>query len=203
MIILLTFLSIRLDITSNLLEALAFYFVVMKMWCYFGTGIMLWHLLSFTIVQYEQKTYFCLLDLVLILSFCRNDMKKKMWSIDQTSVTARRSLFSLSACTSWWDFAQEHVIIPLHYKHSLVNQFPKDDLNLIEVILDKASIRPHNIVLTRYEKHVACPHEVLDTGTVRYSSYLGCVWHLSAYRTRGLFFASRVFPPEPHYLDSC
>ena len=31
-------------------------------------------------------------------------------------------------------------------------QFPKDELNLIEAIFDKASVRPRNIILARYEK---------------------------------------------------
>ena len=42
-------------------------------------------------------------------------------------------------------------------------QFPKDDLNLIEAIFDKASVRRRNIVLARYEKYSARPHEVFDT----------------------------------------
>ena len=79
-------------------------------------------------------------------------------------------------------------------------QFPKDDLNLIEAIFDKASVRPRNIVLTRYEKYFARPHEVFDTYRTLCSKY-GSL-RLSAYRTRA-FFALRAFPPEPHYLDSC
>ena len=42
-------------------------------------------------------------------------------------------------------------------------QVPKDDVNLIEVIFDKASVRPRNIVLTRYKRYAARPHKVLDT----------------------------------------
>ena len=80
-------------------------------------------------------------------------------------------------------------------------QFPKDDLNLIEAIFDEASVRPRNIVLARYEKYFARPHEVLDTYRMICNAY-GRL-RLSAYRTRELFFASRAFPPEPHYLESC
>ncbi len=81
-----------------------------------------------------------------------------------------------------------------------VVQFLKDDLNLIEAIFDKASVRPRNIVLVRYEKYFARPHEVFDTYHTLFSAY-GRL-RRSAYRTRELCFASRAFPPEPHYLDS-
>ena len=57
-------------------------------------------------------------------------------------------------------------------------QFPKDDLNLIEAIFNKASVRPRNIVLARYEKYFARPHKVLDTylpyDTVRIK-FLQCI----------------------------
>ena len=69
--------------------------------------------------------------------------------------------------------------------------FPRNNLNLIVANFDKASVRPRIIALARYEKYFAHPH---------YSTY-GRL-RLSAYRTRELFFASRVFRPEPHYLDS-
>ena len=42
-------------------------------------------------------------------------------------------------------------------------QFPKDDLNLIDAIFDKASVRPRNIVLARYEKYFARLHKVFDS----------------------------------------
>ena len=74
-------------------------------------------------------------------------------------------------------------------------QFLKDDLNLIDAIFDKACVHPRNIVLPRYEKYFARPHEVLDAYRTLCSAY-GRL-RLSAYRTRELFFASRVFPPEP------
>ena len=74
-------------------------------------------------------------------------------------------------------------------------QFLKDDLNLIDAIFDKACVRPRNIVLARYEKYFARPHEVLDAYRTLCRVY-GRL-RLSAYRTRELFFASRAFPPEP------
>ena len=64
-------------------------------------------------------------------------------------------------------------------------QFQKDDLNLIEVILDKASVCTRNIILTRYKKYVAHPHKVSDTYCTLCSAY--CRLRLSAYRTRELF----------------
>ena len=39
-------------------------------------------------------------------------------------------------------------------------QFPKDDLNLIEVIFDKASVRPPDIILARYTNYFERLHEV-------------------------------------------
>ena len=74
-------------------------------------------------------------------------------------------------------------------------QFPKEDLNLIEAMFDVASVRSRNIVLARYEKYFARPHEVLDTYRTVCSVY--CRLRLSVYRTRELFLASRAFPPEP------
>ena len=64
-------------------------------------------------------------------------------------------------------------------------QFPKDELNLIEAIFDKASVHPRNIVLARYDKYFAHAHEVLDTHRTLCSAY--CRLCLSVYRTRELF----------------
>ena len=64
-------------------------------------------------------------------------------------------------------------------------QFLKDDLNLIEEIFDKASVRMCNIVLVRYEKYFACPHEVLDTYHTPCSAF-GSL-RLSVYRMHELF----------------
>ena len=80
-------------------------------------------------------------------------------------------------------------------------QFLKDDLNLIDAIFDKACVRPRNIVLARYEKYFARPHEVLDAYRTLCRVY--CRLHLSAYCTRELFFSSRAFMPDPLYLESC
>ena len=66
-----------------------------------------------------------------------------------------------------------------------VVQFMKDDLDLIEVIFDKASVRLRNIVLARYEQYFVRLHEVLDTHRTLYSAY-GRLF-LSAYCTCELF----------------